>query len=409
MQQIIMPKLGLTMEEGVVLQWLRKVGDTVEKGEPLFEVETDKAVNEIEAPCSGTLGRILVQEGETAAVLQVLGYMLEADEDAPQVWPEPEPPSSVAQPQPTAADPAAPQPSGLDDGAEDIPAAPSSPRSGAGERSRISPRARRLAEEHGISPEEIPASGAGGRLMEKDVLAFLERFESIKPNRKARISAERLTASFTSTPHFYLKNHIDAGEIMAWRERLGSEIEQEAGCELTLTDLFILLTARTLERHPRLNASWRGDRIWVYKAVHLGLAVAGPDGLTVPVIQNASQRPLAEVAAERARLVEKAQAGKLAMGDLEGGTFTLSNLGMFGIDEFTAVINPPQSAVLAIGRVTERAAAIQGQVAVRPMLTLTLSIDHRVVDGAAAALFMSDLRAAFEAPSALLGLDNGTT
>jgi pyruvate dehydrogenase E2 component (dihydrolipoamide acetyltransferase) len=409
MQSIIMPKLGLTMEEGTILQWLRKAGDTVEKGDPLFEVETDKAVNEIEAPCSGTIGKILVQEGETAAVLQVLGYLLESNEDAPQAWPEPGPPSNVAQPEPSTTAPPAPPSPAVGDRAEDKAAATSSPHSTAAGRSRISPRARRLAEEHGISPDEIPASGAGGRLMEKDVLAFLEEFESLQPSRKELITAERLTASFTSTPHFYLKNHIDAGEIIAWREQLSVPVEEESGCDLTLTDLFILLTTRTLERHSRLNASWQAGRIRVFKAVHIGLAVAGPDGLTVPVIRNAHKRTLSEIAAERARLVKKAQAGKLALGDLEGGTFTLSNLGMFGIDEFTAVINPPQSAVLAVGRVAERAAAVQGQAVVRPILTLTLSIDHRVVDGAAAAQFMSDLRAAFEDPSVLLGPDNGTT
>jgi len=239
--------------------------------------------------------------------------------------------------------------------------------------------------------------------MEKDVLTFLDGFEIVQPSRKEQISAERLTASFTSTPHFYLRNYVDASEVLSWQERLNPEVREASGCCLTLTDLFILLTAHTLERHPRLNASWRTGRIRVYKAVQLGLAVAGPDGLTVPVIQNANQRTLPEIAAERERLVEKAQAGKLATNDLEGGTFTISNLGMFGVDEFTAVINPPQSAVLAVGRVAERAVVIQGQVGVRQMLTLTLSIDHRVVDGAAAAQFMSDLRAAFENPSDMIG------
>lgn len=403
MQQIIMPKLGLTMEEGVVLQWLRKVGDPIEKGDPLFEVETDKAVNEIKAPCSGKLGTILVQEGETAAVLQVLGYMLELNEDPPHVWPEVESPLTVGQPKSsTAASPASTF-IGEEDRMEGEAVAAASTKSGASERNRISPRARRLAERHGVSPDEIPPSGAGGRLMEKDVLAFLEGFESIQPSRIEQITAKRLTESFTTTPHFYLKNHIDASELISWRERLSLKVQQASGCNLTLTDLFVLLTARTLEHYPRLNASWREGRIRVYKDVQLGLAMAGPDGLTVPVIRNANRRMLPEITAERTLLVEKSQTGKLSLDDLEGGTFTLSNLGMFGIDEFTAVINPPQSAVLAIGRIAEQPLAVQGQVVVRPMLTLTLSIDHRVVDGAAAAQFMSDLQDAFEAPEDVLG------
>jgi len=402
MQQIIMPKLGLTMQEGVVLQWTRKVGDRIEKGDTLFEVETDKAVNEVEAPCSGTLGRILVDEGETAVVLQVVGYLLEPNEDAPQVWPEPEPPPQVGQPQQSTTPEPGPPPANPTEHADHPTTNIPSSRSASTVRSRISPRARRLAEEHGIAPDDIPASGADDRLMEKDVLAFLEEFEIISPSRKEQIAAERLTESFTSTPHFYLKNHIDAAALIDAREDRRQQIFEDSSCDLTLTDMLVLLIARTLKHHPRINASWRTGQIWLHKAVHLGLAVAGPDGLTVPVIRNANQRTLPEIVTERNRLVEQAQGGKLTLDELTGGTFTLSNLGMFGIDEFTAVINPPQSAVLAVGRIVERAAVVQGQVAIQPMLTVTLSIDHRVVDGATAALFMSDLRDALESPADLL-------
>ena len=429
MQEIIMPKLGLTMDEGTLIRWHKREGEAIEKGEILFEVETDKAVNEVEASTEGTVGKILVEEGETAAVLQVIAYLLEPGEASPEQWPTSKVPSAERSIDQVTAEPTVEQPSvtpvarrlaqerkidlnqirGTGEGGtitkEDVlsfvPSKEKAPPSGQGE-IIASPRAKRLAAEKGIALERIQGSGPGGRITEQDLLDFIEKEDLVTPSRIQQITAERLTESFTTVPHFYLRIEADASELVAWREKLLPQVEASTGVRLTYTDLLILLVARALTSHPRLNASWEGGLIREMKEVHLGVATAVEEGLLVPVIKNADQKGLEEIAQERNRLAEKAQAGRLGVADLEGGTFTLTNLGMFGVDDFDAIINPPQSAVLAVGRIAERVVAAEGKAVVKPTLRFSLAMDHRVLDGALAARFLKDLKALIENPDETL-------
>jgi pyruvate dehydrogenase E2 component (dihydrolipoamide acetyltransferase) len=383
MKAVIMPKLGLTMEEGTVVRWLKRTGDEVKKGEVLVEIETDKAVNEVEATDSGTLGKVLVGEGDTAQVLQVIGYILEPGEDVPDEWPLLE----IAESPPLSRE-------GAPTAVKESQRAASRPR----RPGKASPRAKRLAKEHGISLDEVRGSGPGGRVLEQDVIDFIGTQDVILPSRLQRITAERMSQSFTTAPHFYLRVEADASRLAEWREQLLSVIERTSDARLSFTDMLVLLVARTLRDHPRVNASWQDGRIRVFKEVNIGLAMAADAGLVVPVLKCVGQMTLGEIAHERERLARRVAAGKLSLEDLEGGTFTLSNLGMFGIDEFSAIINPPQSAILAVGRIAERPVVEDGHIEIKPTVWLVLSADHRVLDGVDGARFLGDLRRAIEAP-----------
>jgi len=418
-----MPKLGLTMEEGTVVRWMKAEGENVEKDEPLFQVETDKVTMEMEAPASGTLGKILVPEGETVPVAKVIGYILEPGEEAPEQWPDAGPVKVVAMvmsavaPAKTAATPAArrlARDKGVDLGLiegtgeggvitrEDVlrheagsmreTATP-----GAG-RIKASPRARRLAEDKGISVEDVQGSGEGGRVTEQDVLDFVASEELLTPTLIQRVTAKRMSESFTSAPHFYLSVEAVAARLSEWRQRLIQSVEGEVGVRLTFTDMLIILVAEVLRGHTLANASWEDGRIRIAKEINIGMATAVEEGLIVPVVKNADRKGLAQIARERFELAEKAAQGQLSLEDLEGGTFTLTNLGMLGVDEFWAIINPPQSAILAVGRIAERAVVEEGQVVARPTIRLNLSVDHRVLGGAEGAKFLSDLRGLIEQP-----------
>jgi len=410
------------MEEGTIVRWLKAEGEEIEKGEPLFEVQTDKVTMEVEAPASGTLAKILVSDGETVPVVQVIACILEPGEEAPEEWPIPEPVKEALIPRPavmpakvvaTLAAKRMARERGVDltqiEGtgerdvitSEDIqrflekppPAVIAAP-----PRIKASPRARRLAQETGISLSEIEGSGPGGRIMEQDILDFLATQKLVTPSPIQRITAERMSESFTTAPHFYLTLEAQATRLVEWRERLIPAIEEDAGVRLTFTDMLILLVAKALQDHPLANASWEDGRIRLVKEINLGMAIVVEEGLIVPVIKDADQKGLADIAGERFGLADKAAKGKLSLEELEGGTFTLTNLGMFGVDEFGAIINPPQSAILAVGRIAERAVVENGKVVVRPTIHLTLSVDHRVLDGAEGARFLGDLKSLIEEP-----------
>jgi pyruvate dehydrogenase E2 component (dihydrolipoamide acetyltransferase) len=423
MEAVIMPKLGLTMEEGTIVRWLRKEGDPVEKGEILFEVETDKATIEVEATASGTLGKILLGEGETATILQVIAYLIGPNEQAPDEWILPEemipmkehdqeiisPPKNMVTP--IAEKIARERGINLDriQGTgrggkvtkEDVLRYTAQIQSGAPElqeRILASPRARRLAKEKGILLDEIQGSGPQGRITEQDILDFITTGKIIIPSRIQRITAKRMIESFSSAPHFYLKVEVDASKLVEWREMLIPVIERRLACRLTYTDLLLCLVGRTLKNHACLNAMWDDGHIRTFTDINIGLAVAVEEGLVVPILKNVEEKTLSEITQKRNELAEKATEGKLTLEELEGGTFTLTNLGMFGIDEFAAIINPPQSAILAIGRIVERVIAEAGQMVIKPIIYLTLSIDHRVLDGAVAAAFLAELKDLIEEP-----------
>jgi pyruvate dehydrogenase E2 component (dihydrolipoamide acetyltransferase) len=436
-QEVILPKLGLTMEEGTIVRWLKAEGDAVEQGEVLFEVQTDKVVMEVECPASGILGKILVREDETVPIAQVVAYIVAPGEEVPEYIPE-------AAPGQAAPPGEAPQRARLEAGT--LMATPAArrlardrgidlaqvtgtgkdgmivkqdvlvsekraPETGiAAEESRqplkASPAARRVARDRGISLEAVPGSGPDGRVVEQDVLDFAaegggpahEGGQLVLPNPVHRLMAERMTESFSAAPHFYLGVEVNAAALVELRGRLIPIYERKGDVRVTFTDLLIMLVASTLRAHPYANATWKDGKIRLFQEINLGLATAVDEGLVVPVIRGADKLSLVETAAIRSELAAKAAEGRLSLDEVTGGTFTLTNLGMLGVDIFQAIINPPQSAILATGRIAERPVVEDGEVVARPTIHLTLSVDHRVVDGATGARFLQDLRHVIEAP-----------
>jgi pyruvate dehydrogenase E2 component (dihydrolipoamide acetyltransferase) len=379
-----MPALELAQETGKVLVWIKKEGDKVAKGEPLLEIETDKVSFELEAQADGILAGVRSHAGDVVPVGQIIAWLVGPGEQPPV---ESDTVSrgmaEQARPMTAASAPSAAAPA-------------SSPRTTAGG-PRISPKARRIAEEKGVDITKITGTGPDGQITGDDVLKAAEApapAESL--SAIARLMAERTTQSWTTVPHFFLARDVDASALNAAREQLGRE-------KFTHTDFLIALVARTLLDHPKMNASWTGSAIRLNPAVNISLAIAVPEGVVGAVIPNAATATIAEIATQRKDLAERAKSGRLRPTDIAGGTFTISNLGMFGIDAFSAIITPPQAAVLAVGRIADRVVAVNGQPAVRPIMTITLSSDHRVVDGAQAAAFLNDLAAALENPLQRLG------
>jgi pyruvate dehydrogenase E2 component (dihydrolipoamide acetyltransferase) len=288
----------------------------------------------------------------------------------------------------------------------------------AGGRAPASPKARRLAAENNLDLAQVTGSGPDGAVLTNDIQNMLARLslqqaeeipglsiaaraevvEEIAMSRKWQIMVQRLGEAWHNIPHFYLKREVDAGQLIAWRE----SARQRAAEKITYTDLLVKLTASALKKHPRANASWLNNQIVANQGVHVGLAVAVDDGLMVPVIHQANELSLGQIARRRTELVIAAQEDRLSLADLEGGTFTISNLGMFGTDEFSAIVNPPQAAILAVGRIVDRVVPVNDQPGVRPMMTLTLSCDHRVIDGARGAQFLETIAQWIEEPLALL-------
>ena len=392
---IVMPALEMAQETGKLISWHKKEGDRITKGEPLLEVETDKAVVEIEAPGEGILAGITAQPGDVVPVGQTIAWLVQPGEV---------PPTDVA---PTKS-------------ARQVVNAPvaaahaagnSTPSAGA--EIKISPKARRLAREQGVDLAKLRGSGTGGEILASDILAasgspgapsatapvtaapagMLEKSSSI-----GRLMAERTTHGWTTVPHFFVVREVDAGALAEVRARRGPEIEKAHGARLTYTDLLTALVARTLVQHPRINASWAGEGVRLNPDVNIGIAVAVNDGVVAAVIPRADRAALGEIAVQRRDLAKRAEAGQLRPADLAGGTFTISNLGMYKVDSFSAIIIPPQAAILAVGNIVDRVVPVQGQPGVRPMMTLTLSCDHRVADGARAAKFMNDLAEAIHQP-----------
>ena len=435
-KEVIMPALGMAQDEGVLLRWLKKEGEMVQAGEPLMEVATDKVDVQVEAPASGLLTAVTAQEGDEIPVGQVIALIAAEGEELPakpvsaplatdMEDSEGEPPaqsvpSQSRVPSPVAARMAAQHGIDLADvpavggriSREDIEAHMRA--AGAGVRVLASPKARRLARERGIDLASLAGNGPQGAVLAADVpLTVQPPTESITQpqpvpapaasppdqptvSRMWQIMAQRLTASWTSVPHFYLVREVDATGLQGWRSLLASKTPDRVN--VTYTDLLTKLTALSLARFPRLNASWRDGEILFNPDMNIGLAVAVPEGLLVPVVHKADQLQVQDIAARRTDLVARANRASLLPDDFAGGTFTISNLGMYGVDAFNAIVNPPQAAILAVARITDRVVAVDGQPAVRPMLTLTLSCDHRAVDGVMAAQFLDTLAALIEEP-----------
>ena len=396
---IVMPALEMAQETGRVISWRKKEGEMIAKGEPLIEVETDKAVVEIEAPADGVLAGIKAREGDVIPVGQTIGWIVAPGEKPPIE----EASATSGRRMDTSASSAGPVSSG---------SLASSPATAAVSGPRISPKARRLAREHGVDLARVRGSGGEGEILAEDVLAFVAgtgtqaaaasataavgtRQTEVPATGAlgpvARLMAERTTQSWTTVPHFFVTRELDAGGLLEAREKWGLGVEKERGVRLSHTDLLMAAVARALENHPRLNASWTGKDIRLNPEINIGIAMAVEDGVVAAVVPLANKKSLGEITAVRKDLTERARAGKLRPADLTGGTFTISNLGMYKVDAFTAIIVPPQAAILAVGQIADRVVADGGRPAIRPMLTVTLSCDHRVADGARAALFLNEL------------------
>ena len=406
--QVVMPQLGMTMTEGAVLRWLKGPGDRVEKGEPLFEVQTDKVEMEVEAPCSGVLTEVLVPVEQVVPVGSPVAVITGGTDGQADGSPAPVRAESPAPSPPPATSNAAPatppRPAARGDhGTGEIA------RSNWDDARRISPRARRVAAEHGVNAADLTAWKAGGRIVEADVRAYLARQAPARPGAAAganagvrQVIAQRMTESFRDIPHFYLSSMVDATELSKLRAQLLPVIEQQTGTRLSYLDLFVRAAALALRSHPEVNASWEGGRIVSHAGVHVGFAAQFGDRLLTPVVRDAALLALPALARRRAELVDRGRAGRLTPDDLEGATFTVSNLGPFGVDQFQAIVVPPQSAILAVGRVAPRPVANDGRVRVRETVWLTLSVDHRVLDGALAAGFLRDLVSMLESPYRML-------
>jgi pyruvate dehydrogenase E2 component (dihydrolipoamide acetyltransferase) len=404
---VILPALGMAQESGTILQWLKSEGDQVAQGEPLVVIETDKAAVELEAPAGGTLA-IKHVAGDVVPVAEVIAVILspgEVSQSSPAVAPISRAAiSSAAAHQAPARSTTAPS------------SAMHSGRRGA------SPKARRIAAAHGVDISTLHGSGPGGVVLAADVLgaaaapngagnaptapqprrapataAVSALAASNTTSNTWRLMADRTTQSWTTVPHFVLVREVHAAAMIDWRER----IVRQGVARVTYTDLLVRAVAEALRHHARLNASWDQGAISTHDEINIGLAVATDEGLVVPVIHHADELTLRGIVRQRADLVERAQAAHLRLPDVQGGTFTISNLGMYGVDAFTAIVNAPQAAILAVGRIVERVVPVGGQPAVRPMLTLTLSCDHRVVDGARGAQFLAHLARLLEDPAEL--------
>ncbi|MGC1373960.1 MAG: dihydrolipoamide acetyltransferase family protein [Candidatus Sulfotelmatobacter sp.] len=388
-----MPALEMAQETGKLIAWRKKEGERVTKGEPLLEIETDKAVMEIEAPADGFLAGISAQIGSDIPVGQTIGWIVAPGEQPPAAG---DSASAVPAARAKTESHAAPvQPAALNLSTSASP--------------RLSPKARRLAKELSVDIAALRGSGPGGEILASDVQAAaarpavlneapVERRGNIESlSTVGRLMAERTAQSWTTVPHFFVSREIDVSALNQYRQKLTAS-ENAQNIHITHTDLLVALAARVLLKHPRLNSSWTPEGIRLHDFVNMGVAVAVNEGVVAVVIPSTHSASLAEIAAQRSDRAARARAGKLRPADIADATFTISNLGMHHVDAFSAIIIPPQAAILAVGSIADRVVAVEGKLAVRPTMTLTLSCDHRAVDGARAALFLDELADAIAQP-----------
>ncbi len=428
-----MPLMGMTMEEGLVTKWLVESGAKVTKGQEILEFETDKISAAAESPADGVLGGVVAQVGDAVAVQGLLAYILEPGEEPPTAA-EPVP-EQAAEP-PTAAPTAAPQPPAT----APVPAppvaagppvpAPSTPVDG---RLKASPLARRVARDLGVELDRLSGSGPGGRIIEKDVRAAAVSIPAVSapapvsaavpaaapvtaasapagPPAGAtiamagtrRVIAQRMTQSLRDSAQVTLVAEADGERFHALRTDLAERHATALGFRLSYNDVLIRICAGALQEHPRLNATLAGDEIRLLDYVNIGLAIEAGQDLVVPNIKHAERKSLTELATELRELVQRVQSEQLTLDDITGGTFTITNLGLFGIDAFTPVINPPEAAILGVGQLRPKATVVDGDVVARMSLTLSLTFDHRIVDGGPAARFLARIKELIEQPYLLL-------
>jgi len=443
-EEIVMPRLSDTMEEGTIAQWLKHEGDVVHRGEAILEVETDKATMPLEAYSEGVIQKILQPEGTTVPIGTVIGLLAKVGEVV-----APSPAATGGQARSAAAAPAADKQAASPRDAE-MPAGPAvaaqpapsgqpsdngAASNGAGGRLKATPLARNLARQHNIDLAVVGAqgSGPGGRIVRLDIERYMAQqgaagaaqpapaqaqpapapaqaaatqspepaaapdgVEFKKPTRIQQVMARRLVESKTTVPHFYVQNEVDMAAAADLRKQLQGALGDEG--KVSYNDIVIKACALALRAMPEVNTQWRDGQFALLSAVNIGMAVNIPDGLVVPVIRDADHKTLREISAEARALAAKGREGKLAPREMEGGSFTVSNLGMFDVEEFQAIVNPPESAILAVGSIQEKPAVVDGQVVVRPRMKLTLSVDHRVIPGVPAAQFLQKVKQLLQEP-----------
>jgi len=413
------------MESGTIVRWLKTEGDAVTKGEPLYELDTDKVTQEVEAESDGVLLKIVIADGEVD-VGTTVGIIGAQDEDVSALLAGAQggnggAPAPAEPAQPTAAEPTqsaeAPEVTGeadeKDESEEQAISKPHEAVRGEGEHVKASPLARRIARERGIDLAQLVGTGPEGRVIAEDVEKASVRpaaatragvaqpeFEVVELTSTRKTIARRLTEAWAA-PVFQLTVSADASELVATRERM-VELLREGETKPTVSDVLTRVVAAALVRHRAVNANFVEGRLHRFSAANVGLAVAAPSGLIVPVIRDADRKSVLEIARDRADVVSRAREGKLQLQDLEGGTFTISNLGMYGIEQFVAVLNPPQVAILAVGSIEDRAVVVDGELSVVPTLTMTLTCDHRAIDGSEGAEFLRDVKAFVETPALAL-------
>ncbi len=386
-----MPKVGLTMTEGKIVEWKKREGEWVEKGEIFFVFETEKVTFEVEASQSGFLAKILAEVDDIVPVGEVVALLTEEQgEVVEQMDQKPkEIPEQLEKPGPEV-------------------------RADRTTKIKATPLARKIAKEHGLDLKKVSCSGIAGRIKRKDVEAALEvksgeqvspqmpEGKLVKLSGMRKVIAQKMLAGKTETAQTYMVISVDATKILALRETLTPTIEKTTGVRLTITDLLMKITAAAISLHPIINTRWTPEGIIWLDAIHMGMAMALKEGLIVPVIRDIGKKSLSEIAQARIAMVEKGKVGKLSPDEIRGSTFTLSSLGMFGLEEFTAIINQPESAILAVGAILDKPVAINKEVVIRPMMKLTLSYDHRVIDGAPAAEFMKTVKELMTEPLLIL-------
>jgi pyruvate dehydrogenase E2 component (dihydrolipoamide acetyltransferase) len=415
--EILMPALSPTMKEGNLAKWVKKEGDKIKAGEVIAEIETDKATMEVEAVDEGTLGKILIAEGtENVAVNSCIALILEDGEDKKSL-------ESFVSKSSSGEAPAAPQKSEEKITAAAVQAPTKQNQSSASfsSHAKASPLAKRIAKDEGVSLSQISGSGPHGRVIKEDVLSFLsgggavksgvvrrisEEFRAVKNSNIRKVIARRLLESKQNVPHFYLSCELNINKLqelrLALNEAAALDESGNPAYKVSVNDLIIKATAMALKKVPEANSSWSDDAIMIYNNVDISMAVAIDGGLITPIIKNADQKTIQAISIESKQLAKKARDGKLQPEEFQGGSFSISNLGMFGIDNFSAIVNPPQSCILAVARAVEKPIVENGQIKIASMMNVTLSSDHRSVDGAVGAEFLKALRRYIEHPILML-------
>jgi pyruvate dehydrogenase E2 component (dihydrolipoamide acetyltransferase) len=415
--QVTLPRLGQGMESGVIVRWLKSEGDQVEKGEPLYELDTEKVTQEVEADASGVLLKILANEGDEIEVGKAIAVIGEAGEEVAEPEADAEEPTEVTESEEQEEGESAPErEEERERGREVGPEAPSEPEQRVdGGRLKASPLARRIAKERGIDLAQLRGTGPEGRIVAEDVEragvapqraaaaaapAVPGEIEVVRLNQMRKTIARRMTEAWEA-PAFQISMSADMTASIRLREALLERVE-EGGVRPTYSDILTKVVALALMRHRDMNAHFAADEVHLFPTANIGIAVAVPHGLVVPVIGSCESKTIPEIAAARADIVGRTRGGKLRTEDLENGTFTISNLGMYGVERFTAVLNPPQAGILAVGAIEERPVVVDGELEIQPRMDLTLTVDHRSVDGATASDFLRTVKAFLEEPGLAL-------